>query len=764
MSKYKFLSKICVISIIILFVLIQFSIAIEENKNIIEMQNEVIDENDNKMNEENVINKDNEIIKDIEIEEKNESEINNLEKQKIEIKEEAEEQKVEVKKENDAIVSEEKVRITYSTHIQDIGWEKDFSKSDGQISGTEGKSKRLEGIRIKGENLPEDARIEYKVHVQDIGWQEWRKDGKIAGTQGKSLRLEGIMIRLVNMPEYSVEYRVHVQNIGWQEWRKNGAIAGTTGESLRLEAIQIRIIKHESEEPIETDEKIHIQYKSHVQDIGWQSNVMDGAVSGTSGQSRRIEAMVINAYNLPEGVKLKYRAHVQDIGWQNWVDNGGMIGTSGKSLRMEAVKFKLENTDEYSIMYRAHVQDYGWQDWCYDGEMSGTIGEAKRVEAIQIKIVNKITEQKARVYIDYLGTIPNEIQQITGWYMTNIKDTTLKVLIDDEEFKGTINKIHDQSVFNQIKGYGGEELNQNPRFILNVDFSKYSLGKHIIKAQIILKNGDIVKEISETVNVEKKIEITTGVYGISGLKAKGDGRGTDLKYYKYGSGPNVFFATFCVHGFEDKWIRDGTELVIIANSFFDKLKESKDYDLAKKWTIYIFPEVNPDGRNYGWSDSGPGRTTLYSLAEENIGIDINRCWSTSFQANNNKNNRRYYTGPQPFLAYEAIYLRDFLLSHKSQNGQTLLVDLHGWTQQLIGDETIRGYYKKQFPENIDTPTYGKGYLINWARTNLGSNNKVAKSALIELPDYIESSQDVKNYNLPNRYIDATLNMLRKIDL
>ena len=31
----------------------------------------------------------------------------------------------------------------------------------------------------------------------------------------------------------------------------------------------------------------------------------------------------------------------------------------------------------------------------------------------------------------------------------------------------------------------------------------------------------------------------------------------------------------------------------------------------------------------------------------------------------------------PFQAYEAQYLRDFLQSHKSQNGQTILVDLHG---------------------------------------------------------------------------------------
>ena len=107
-------------------------------------------------------------------------------------------------------------------------------------------------------------------------------------------------------------------------------------------------------------------------------------------------------------------------------------------------------------------------------------------------------------------------------------------------------------------------------------------------------------------------------------------------------------------------------------------------------------------------------------------------------------------------------MRDFLLSHKSQNGQTVLVDLHGWTQQLIGDPDIRNFYRTQFPENVDTATYGRGYLINWARTNLGSNGRVAKSALIELPTYINSPQAVINNNITERYISATLSMLNGI--
>ena len=255
------------------------------------------------------------------------------------------------------------------------------------------------------------------------------------------------------------------------------------------------------------------------------------------------------------------------------------------------------------------------------------------------------------------------------------------------------------------------------------------------------------------------IKLSNGTYGYSGIKIEGDPNGSNLKYYKFGSGTNVLFATFAVHGFEDKWNNDGTELVKIAAGFWNNLKTGNYYDIAYKWTIYLFPEVNPDGRRFGWTNDGPGRTTLYSLDPNHTGIDMNRCWSSDFHAFHNSRN---YTGDSPFLAYEARYLRDFLLSHKSKDGQTLLVDLHGWTQQLIGDQDIAGYYGKYFPENSVTPTYGKGYLINWARNNLGSYSKPAKSALIELPDYIKNSQDVINNKLQERYTNATIAMLRNI--
>ncbi|MDD4095587.1 MAG: InlB B-repeat-containing protein, partial [Oscillospiraceae bacterium] len=84
-----------------------------------------------------------------------------------------------------------------------------------------------------------------------------------------------------------------------------------------------------------------VSYQTHVQDVGWQGYVSNGASSGTSGESKRLEAIKIKLENLVGGIE--YRTHVQDIGWQNYVSNGDISGTSGQSKRLEGIQIKLEN-------------------------------------------------------------------------------------------------------------------------------------------------------------------------------------------------------------------------------------------------------------------------------------------------------------------------------------------------------------------------------------------------------------------------------------
>ncbi len=272
------------------------------------------------------------------------------------------------------------VGVQYQAHVQTIGWQSPVS--DEQEAGTDGKSLRVEALKINLVNAPVGAKIKYQAHIQNIGWQNWLYDGQEAGTDGKSLRIEAFRLKLENMPGYSIQYQAHVQNIGWQNWVSDGQEAGTDGKSLRIEALKIKIVK------ISDNATMGVQYQGHVQNIGWQDTVENGQISGTEGKSLRVEALKMNLLNAPTGAKIQYQAHVQNVGWQNWVSDGQEAGTDGKSLRVEAIKIQLVNMPGYSVQYRAHVQNIGWQNWVNDGQEAGTDGKGLRVEAIEIRIIS----------------------------------------------------------------------------------------------------------------------------------------------------------------------------------------------------------------------------------------------------------------------------------------------------------------------------------------------------------------------------------------
>lgn len=137
------------------------------------------------------------------------------------------------------------VGVTYRTQIENEGWAQGWI-SNGNPSGSEGKSLRLEGIEIElTGNTPEGLGIQYQTHIQNKGWsQGWVSNGDLSGTVGESLRLEAIQIRLMgnSAGDYTVRYRTHIQDQGWaQGWVADGAISGSEGKGLRLEAIEIVI-------------------------------------------------------------------------------------------------------------------------------------------------------------------------------------------------------------------------------------------------------------------------------------------------------------------------------------------------------------------------------------------------------------------------------------------------------------------------------------------------------------------------------------------
>ncbi len=313
------------------------------------------------------------------------------------------------------------VTVYYRTHVQTYGWEGkegDLSswKSDGDMSGTSGQSKRLEGIEVvvSGDS---GLGVQYTTHCQNYGWLPWSADGEMNGTEGESKRLEAIKLQLTgeNAGLYDIFYRVHAQNYGWLGWAKNGQAAGTAGMSKRLEGIQIVICpkgdaptdefkgitsdytqpyvsaKGDADEYVAGADESNITYKTHVQTYGWQGWKYNGDISGTSGESKRLEGINIKLTNQQYEGGITYRTHVQTYGWQNWVSDGAMAGTSGESKRLESIQIYLtgDMAKHYDLYYRVHAQTFGWLGWVKNGEPSGTAGYSKRLEAIQIVLVEK---------------------------------------------------------------------------------------------------------------------------------------------------------------------------------------------------------------------------------------------------------------------------------------------------------------------------------------------------------------------------------------
>ncbi len=129
---------------------------------------------------------------------------------------------------------------------------------------------------------------------------------------------------------------------------------------------------------------LRVTYRAHVASNGWLPWVNDLAIAGTTGESRRMEAVQMRLKNLPGSII--YRAHVAGHGWMPWVSNGRVAGTTGQSRRMEAVQIKLSGVPGRRVRYRSHLAGHGWQSWKYNGAVSGTTGQSRRMEALLVEI------------------------------------------------------------------------------------------------------------------------------------------------------------------------------------------------------------------------------------------------------------------------------------------------------------------------------------------------------------------------------------------
>ena len=220
-------------------------------------------------------------------------------------------------------------------------------------------------------------------------------------------------IMTLSAPEPSVAnnttltYCAHVQDYGWMNPVTSNQVAGTTGQSKRVEALKVSLTG-------ELANQYDVIYRVHVQDIGWQNWVRNGRIAGTTGQSKRIEAIQIYLRNRADRVKIEnvdktvsYSAHVQDYGWLNTVTNGNIGGTVGQSKRMEAIQVSLsDDMLEYGdVNVQAHVQDYGWLGTVGNGQIAGTTGQNKRLEGLKIILTDELANHYDIYYRAHVGNI-----------------------------------------------------------------------------------------------------------------------------------------------------------------------------------------------------------------------------------------------------------------------------------------------------------------------------------------------------------------------
>ena len=419
--------------------------------------------------------------------------------------------------------------ISYQTHVQDYGWQS--WKSNGEVSGTVGQSKRLEGINIKLSNI--NGSIEYKTHVQDIGWQDWKSNGQMSGTSGQSKRLEAIKVKLSGEAanQYDVYYRVHAQDYGWLDWAKNGESAGTEGYSKRLEGIQIVLVKKGENAPGLTSRPFiykMIKYQTHVQNIGWQGEKADGEMSGTTGQSLRLEAIKIQLSSSIDG-GIVYKTHVQDYGWLNFVTNGQASGTTGQAKRLEAIQMQLTGNamNQYDLYYRVHAQNFGWLGWAKNGESAGTAGYSYRLEGIQIVLVPKggnapgstskhyynkgYAPDDENVYLPIMGSTQTSVDQMVRYYNANASGY--------DKFKSKYDGKYDGSL---AKG-GASTINQFAQIVYEEAIAEG------VKPEVVFTQC-----MKETAFLKYGGEVNPNQYNFAGIGATGSVHGATFENVRMG--------------------------------------------------------------------------------------------------------------------------------------------------------------------------------------------------------------------------------------
>ena len=474
------------------------------------------------------------------------------------------------------------------------------------------------------------------------------------------------------------------------------------------------------------------------------------------------KSLTVKNGNLSEGAEIVQTTY-EGLDSQKWIIrdskvNGLVISLKSNPLLSITVEGNIENGSKM-ILAKTENNNNQMLYFFNETESERTVKDGVYRLAVgadsnkTIEIAGSNTNDDAKVDIWDYGNAEAQkfnIEYVNGYYKITARHTGKSLTVKNgnlsegaEIVQTTYEGLDSQKWIIRDSKVNGLviSLKSNPLLSITVE-GNIENGSKMILAKTENNNNQMLYFFYVT---DKNIK--EGLYGMSGLMYKGTG-GHYLEYYQIGKGSKHLFLNFSIHGFEDSYNNDGSELTFMANEFWEYLKNNITDKLVNEWTIYIIPVSNPDGQYDGWSHNGPGRTTVYSWAPGNQGIDMNRCFPVGYtRAYSNRN----YNGTEPLQAYEAQSLRDLILNNTGS--QNIVIDVHGWLNETIGDDGIGRYYRDEFGISTHIGTYGAGYFVQWARTIPNT-----RSMLLELPQ-VNSHTEAINMNLSGKFINATMKIL-----
>lgn len=177
-----------------------------------------------------------------------------------------------------------------------------------------------------------------------------------------------------------------------------------------------------AQDEITTAATVGTQYKTHIQDKGWESVwKTNGEISGTVGEWKRLEALEVQLTgDFPSDANIETYVHVQNRGNLGPFPMGSDAGSEGAGLRLESIKLVLNNMPGYILKYNVQVQNRGWlkpetddSTWFQSGETAGTAGEGLRLEGIRIKLVQVNAAYEA--YLAALAAVSEDEYTTASW-------------------------------------------------------------------------------------------------------------------------------------------------------------------------------------------------------------------------------------------------------------------------------------------------------------------------------------------------------------